>query len=208
MHLAREYSVQPDESEADLPTPHRCPLWVQYWLLNPLRRLFEPAGKLLGPHIEPGMVVVEPGCGFGYMTLPLARLVGPAGKVISVDVEPRAASRVQRRAQRAGLGERVIARSCTARDLGLAEYAGKVDRIVVVHTLHELEDLPGFLVQCRALLKPDEGRMLVVEPRGHVEPAQFDAMMALCRRAGFVKVDTPEVGRKRLSALLSPAAQP
>jgi ubiquinone/menaquinone biosynthesis C-methylase UbiE len=189
--------------DADQPAPHRCPFWMQYLLISPLRRLLEPTKKLLGPHLEPGMTVVEPGCGFGYCSLPMARMVGPAGKVISLDVEPRAVARLQKRARRAGLQDRVDARTCDPRDLSLADHAGQVDRVVVVHTLHEFEDLPGYLAQFRALLKPS-GQLVVVEPRGHVTPEQFDAMMATCRRAGFVELDQPDVGNKRMAALLAP----
>jgi ubiquinone/menaquinone biosynthesis C-methylase UbiE len=195
----------PTESEdANLPMPHRCPFWVQYLLISPLRRLLEPAKKLLGAHIEPGMTVVEPGCGFGYFSLPMARMVGPEGRVISLDIEPRAIARLERRARRAGLSERVIARTCEPLDMGIDEYAGQVDRVVVMHTLHELDDLPGHLAQFRALLKPD-GRLLVMEPRGHVSPEQFDAMMRCCEQAGFVELDPPDAGRKRLAALLAVA---
>jgi len=187
----------------ELPKPHRCPWWVQYLLVSPLRRLAEPPRKLVGKTVQPGMTVLDVGCGFGYLSLPLARMVGPAGRVISVDIEPRAIARLQRRARKAGLAERIDARVCQPRDLGLGAFQGKVDRVTVIHTLHELEDLPGFLAQVAALLKPT-GRMLVVEPRGHVEPAQFAAELVCCTRAGFRELERPALGRKRLAALLAP----
>jgi cyclopropane fatty-acyl-phospholipid synthase-like methyltransferase len=189
----------------DLPVPHRCPWWVQYWLISPLRRLVEPAAKLVGPYVEPGMTVLDVGCGFGYVSLPLAHMVGLEGRVLCVDVEPRAIARLERRAQRAGLAERIQARPCNPRDLGLADFAGQVDLVTVIHTLHELEDLPGFLAQVRTLLTAN-GRLLVVEPRGHVTKEQFAAMMDCCRQAGFEQLDPPEVGNKRLAALLAVCA--
>jgi len=54
----------------------------------------------------------------------------------------------------------------------------------VVHTLHEPADLPGFLVQAKRLLKPN-GRLLVVEPPGHVSRAQVEAELEVCRSGGF-----------------------
>jgi len=176
---------------------------VQYLLISPLRRLAEPPGRLVGPLVEPGMTVVDPGCGFGYLSLPLARMVGPRGRVVSVDVEPRAVTRLRQRAQRAGLAQRIDARACEPRDLGLADYAGAVDLVTVIHTLHEFEDLPGFLAQVARLLGPT-GRMLVVEPRGHIRPEHFTAELHCCRRAGFRELDPPDLGRKRLVALLAP----
>ena len=44
-----------------------------------------------------------------------------------------------------------------------------------------------------------------MEPRGHVKAEQFDSMMAVCRDAGFVQLDPPDVGKKRLGALLAVA---
>ena len=78
--------------------------------------------------------------------------------------------------------------------------------MTVIHTLHEFEDLPGFLAQVATLLKP-AGRLLVVEPRGHVRPEQFEAMMIRCRQAGFRLQETPQVGSKRFGALLVKAGQ-
>ncbi len=186
----------------DLPETHRCPWMVQYALISPLRRLLEPAKKLVGPYVKPGMTVVDPGCGFGYISLPIARMVGSEGRVISVDVEPRAVTKLQHRARKAGLADRIEAKACEPRDLGLAVYNGKVDLVTVIHTLHEFEDLPGFLSQVSALLKPT-GRLLVVEPRGHVSSESFAAELKCCRRAGFRELDPPDLGQKRLSALLA-----
>jgi len=53
------------------------------------------------------------------------------------------------------------------------------------------------------LLKPT-GRLLVVEPRGHVKPAEFQAMMEECRQAGFQQLEAPEIGNKQLAALHAP----
>ncbi len=186
-----------------LPEPHRCPWWAQYMLISPLRRLAEPPGKLFGKYVKPGMMVVDPGCGFGYATLPLARLVGPKGRVIGVDIEPRAVARLQKRARKAGLAERIEARACKTNDMGLAAYDGQIDLVTVIHTLHEFEDLPGFLAQIAALLKPT-GRMLVVEPGGHVKPEHFAAELQCCRLAGFREIERPVLGGKRLAALLAP----
>lgn len=133
----------------------------------------------------------------------MARMVGPAGKVLCVDIEPRAITRLLRRAREAGVAERIEARVCEPRDLGLADREGTVDLVTVIHTLHEFDDLPGFLAQVAALLKPT-GRMLVVEPPGHVKPEHFGAEIQFCRLAGFREMDLPALGRKRQACLLSP----
>ncbi len=193
-------------SVKDLPEPHRCPWLVQYMLVSPLRRLMEPPSKLVGSSVEPGMTVLDPGCGFGYISLALARMVGPSGRVISVDIEPRAIERLKRRARKAGLADRIEARPCQSQDLGLAEFAGQVDLVTVIHTLHEFEDLPGFLAQVDTVLKL-EGKMLVVEPPGHVKPEAFAAEMKVCKLAGFRELEPPVVSRKHQVALLVPSGR-
>jgi hypothetical protein len=78
--------------------------------------------------------------------------------------------------------------------------------VTVIHTLHEFEDLPGFLAQVAKVLEPEE-RMLVVEPSGHVKPKHFAAVLECCRLAGFRELDPPALGRKRVVALLEPLAR-
>ena len=184
-----------------LPESRTCPLWMQYLLLSPVRRWVESPVRLLGAYATPGMTVLEPGCGFGYFSLPLARMVGPEGRVVSVDLAPKAVARLKRRATKAGVAARMDVRSCGARELGLDEYRGQIDLVVMMNTLHEFEDIPGFLSQVRALLKPN-GRLLIVEPPGHVTPDNFAAELECCRRAGFRELTPPPYARRRPAALL------
>jgi 2-polyprenyl-3-methyl-5-hydroxy-6-metoxy-1,4-benzoquinol methylase len=184
----------------DLPEPHTCPWLLQYFLALPIRRLVESPERVLSHYIAPGMTVLEPGCGFGFFTLPMARMVGPEGKVVSVDIEPRAIEKLKRKAAIKGLVERLDARSCGPRDLGLTDYRGRIDLAVVMHMLHELEDIPEFLGQVTALLKPG-GKMLIAEPKGHVSPKSFAAELSLCRQAGFTEIDQLSRIRGRWAAL-------
>ena len=180
---------------------HRCPVWMHHLLANPLRKLVEAPEKLVGPHVRPGMTVLEPGCGFGFFSLPMAQMVGPGGKLLCVDVEPEAVARLRRRAEKAGLSARIEARLCSPKSLGLDEWRGRVDLVTVIHALHEFEDVPGFLAQAGSLLKPD-GRMLVIEPKGHVSPQAFSEELAVCRSVGFREVPYDGAPKNRLIALL------
>jgi ubiquinone/menaquinone biosynthesis C-methylase UbiE len=184
--------------------PHRCPMWVHYLLASPIRRLMDSPEKLLGPFVRSGMKVLEPGCGFGFFTIPLARMVGPEGTVVCVDVEPEAIARLTRRAEKARLGERIVARACSPTDLGVSSHAGQIDLVVVAYALHELEDIPGFLAQAASALKP-AGRMLVLEPKGHVAPEQFARELEECRGAGFRDVPLEGGPKGRLMALFERA---
>lgn len=191
-----------DINQNELPAHHTCPWLLQYVLAMPLRRLVESPEKTVGACVAPGMTVLEPGPGFGFFTLPMARMVGPGGKVVSVDIEPRAIEKLKSRAKKKGLGDRIDARPCGPRELGLEEYREKIDVAILMNVLHEMADIPGFLAQVTGLLKPG-GRMLLAEPKGHVSPRNFEAELELCRKAGFRVLDPPSCARGRPAALLA-----
>jgi len=152
------------------------------------------------------MLVIEPGPGMGFFTLELARLVGPQGRVVAVDVQERMLAALRRRAARAGLADRLETRLATPGDLGVADLAGQVDFALLFHMLHEVPDQAALLASVYAALKPD-GRLLLVEPRGHVSAAQFAASLALCRTVGLVSAYMAGVSQP-LRAVLSKPAQP
>ena len=104
-----------------------CPYWAGYLLINPLRKLFENPNKILGPFVQEGMIVLEPGCGMGYFTLPLAQMVGPKGRVVAVDIQPKMLSALRRRAQRAGLLDIIELRHSGEDGFGVKDLLGKVD---------------------------------------------------------------------------------
>ena len=101
---------------------HRvCPWWLGYFLVSPLRRLWQSPRRILSPHVSAGMTVIEPGCGMGFFTLELARLVGPRGKVIAIDLQSRMLAGLRRRAARAGLAERIEGRLVENASLGIED---------------------------------------------------------------------------------------
>lgn len=194
----------PNESSPFEPTPagggHVCPAWAGPLLCSPLRRLFERPETLLGDHVRPGMTVLEPGCGMGYFTLPIARMAGPAGRVVAVDLQPKMIEGLTRRARRAGLLERIEAFACTDGSLGFAARPGIVDLAVVIHVLHEVRDRQRFLEQVFHALRPG-GRLLLLEPKGHVSRATLDAELVLAQAAGFRPAGEP-LHRRSHGALL------
>lgn len=163
---------------------HVCPWWIGYFLLNPLRRLRESPTRLLGPYVRAGMTVLEPGCGMGYFTIDLARLVGPRGRVVAVDVQERMLAGLRRRAARAAVLERLDIRTAGPDGLGIGDLAGRVDLAAVLHMAHEVPDADAFFAELAAALRPG-GRVIVVEPRGHVSQEAFAATLAAAARQGL-----------------------
>jgi len=161
-----------------------CPFWVGYLLINPLRKLFENPYKLFGKLIREGMIVIEPGSGMGYFTIPLAEIVGPSGKVIAIDIEPKMIAVLEKRASNAGMIERIERRICESDRLPIEDLRERADLAAVMHMLHETPDQGRFLKEMYHALKKD-GKLLIIEPRGHVSKQDFENSIALAKRHGF-----------------------
>jgi SAM-dependent methyltransferase len=177
-----------------------CPWWIGYLLVSPLRRLLQDPATLLAPYVREGMTVLEPGPGMGFFTLEAARRVGPRGRVVAVDLQPRMLAALRRRAARAGLAERIETRQVSEDSLGVADLAGKVDVALALLMVHEVPDSGRLFEELRATLAPG-GRVLVVEPRGHVKAADFEASLDAAARAGLRRAPGPEVWRSFTAVL-------
>ncbi len=174
--------------------PHVCPAWLGYFLLNPLRKLFEDPERMLRGIVRQGMTVLEPGCGMGYFTIPMARMVGENGKILAVDIQPKMLSALKRRALKAGLSGRIEIRQAAVGSLGLEDLASRVDLVVAIHMVHEVADQESFLRQTWNVLKPN-GRLLLVEPQFHVSQKEMKKTVSLARAVGFDAVE----GMKRFT---------
>jgi 2-polyprenyl-3-methyl-5-hydroxy-6-metoxy-1,4-benzoquinol methylase len=183
---------------------HVCPWWIGWLLLSPLRRWLEHPERLLAPHIRAGMTVLEPGCGMGYFSLPLARMVGPAGRVLCVDLQPRMLAGLRRRAAKAGLSGRIEAIDGTLDEPALDGRRGTVDVAVAIHMVHEVPDVPAFLGRLAELLRPG-GRLLIIEPKGHVSAEAFAGTVRSGLAAGLVERGRPLGPEARAVLLERPA---
>lgn len=105
------------------------------------------AGKLL---LEPGMHVLDIGCGWGGMALTLARDYG--ARVTGVTLSQNQLATAQARAEKAGLAEQVEFRLIDYRKLD-----EKFDRVVSIGMLEHvgLPQLPTYFNRLHDLLAPD-----------------------------------------------------
>ncbi len=179
---------------------HVCPWWLGPVLASPLRKLWQDPRRILAPHVREGMTVLEPGPGMGFFTLELARLVGPAGRVVAVDLQERMLAGLRRRAERAGLQDRIEARRASDEGMGIHDLAGRVDLVLAFAVVHELPDAGRFFAELQPVLAPG-GKVLVAEPRGHVAPEAFEATLGAAERAGLRRAPGPQIAGS-LTALL------
>jgi SAM-dependent methyltransferase len=82
-----------------------CPVWLR-WLVeldNPFTKTNRAAVILEHAKLQPGMTVLDIGCGPGRLTIPAAGQVGPTGKVVALDLQPGMLRRVQEKVQAGNL---------------------------------------------------------------------------------------------------------
>lgn len=177
-----------------------CPAWLSFTLTNAFRRLVHDPISILRPFLAEGDTSIDVGCGPGFFTIPMARLVGPRGTVVAVDIQAGMLEKTRRRAERAGVQDRL--RLCLADETGL-RLDTCADFALVFWMAHEVDDLVRLFRDILAALKPD-GLCLLVEPRGHVGPKRYGEIVASAIAAGF---EARETGPIRLSraAVLRPA---
>ena len=106
--------------------------------------------------IEPGMTVVDYGCGPGRYAVEFAKLVGGKGSVIAVDVLEIALKETEKKLKKRELTN-VDLRLARGYDSGIAK--GAADIVCAVDMFHHVEPAP-FLAEVRRILKP-EGRLII-----------------------------------------------
>ena len=180
---------------------HRvCPWWLGYFLLNPFRRLGQDPRKLLEAYVREGMRVLEPGPGMGFFTLELLRMVGNSGCVIAVDIQPKMLAKLERRATKAGLRDRLNARLVSADSMNIEDLHGSVDFILAFAVVHEFPDALRFFTEVAAAAKLG-AQLLIAEPSGHVKKEEFEAELRAAEQVGYRIVGHPDIRRSQTALL-------
>ncbi len=131
-----------------------CPVWLR-WMVemdNPFTKANQAAVIVRHLDLQPGMAVLDAGCGPGRLTLPVARAVGPQGTVVAMDIQAGMLSRVREKARVENLGNIRFVQA------GVGE--GKLqrnhfDRALLVTVLGEIPDREAALKEIHGALKPD-----------------------------------------------------
>ena len=130
-----------------------CPVWLR-WLVeldNPFTKTNRAAVIVEHLGLEPGMAVLDVGCGPGRLTIPVAKQVGEQGEVVAMDIQPGMLNRAQQKAQaadltnirflHAGVGEGKLERN-------------QFDRALLVTVLGEIPNREAAMKEIFDALKP------------------------------------------------------
>jgi ubiquinone/menaquinone biosynthesis C-methylase UbiE len=174
---------------------HRvCPWWLGYFLASPLRRFLYDPEEVLGPYIREGINVLDLGCGMGFFSLPIAKLTGRRGKVFCIDLQEKMIRGLVKRAKKAGLSDRIEARTCRQDSLEVNDLAGKIDFALAFALVHEVPDKERLFAEIFDTLNKN-GKFMIVEPSGHVSKKDFEETVSLAQNAGFEALSEVKIRR-------------
>lgn len=176
-----------------------CPWWLGYFLLIPIRKFGHNPDKILGGHIREGMNVLDFGSAMGYFSLPLAKMTGDKGSVYCVDIQEKMLEKLQKRANKAGVGQ-IIKPRLVGKTYNTGELQDKIDFAMLFAVAHEVPDKEKLFADLYAMLKTG-GKVLFAEPKGHVSPEEFEKSLQLAQSAGFRTTEDKPMP-KGLSAFL------
>jgi ubiquinone/menaquinone biosynthesis C-methylase UbiE len=154
---------------------------------NGFRRIFQSPKKIVGEYIKKGDTVIDMGCGPGFFSIDMAEMVGLGGRVMAVDLQEHMLQKVKKKATRHGVLEQMEFHQCESNTIGLER---KVDFILCYYMIHETTDPRSFLLELKGLLKPN-AKILVVEPKIHVNQQAFEKMVEDAEGVGLKVMDFP-----------------
>lgn len=162
------YEVRQDEAFAALRDEERFKtltrkIWLAgyLWLLErPERDDYQKPEEVMRVlALRPGERVADLGAGSGYFTFRLARAVGPEGRVRALDVNDTLLELLRSRVADSGLTNVEVAK--VERDDPKLPPGG-VDTILMVDTLHYIQDRPAYARKLAAGLAPG-GRVVIID---------------------------------------------
>lgn len=193
---------------AATPAPHRHDATathsfhdVDHWVKvfdDPARDEWQkPAEVVAALGLKPGMTVADVGAGTGYFSRWLARAVGAGGAVFAVEIEPNLVVHLRDRAEKEGTAN-VVPVLGSAADPRLPP-AG-VDLVLIVDTLHHVDDRPGYLRRLRGALAPG-GRVAVIDFEKEKSPVgppiehrlERERVLEAFALAGYRLVEAPDL---------------
>lgn len=165
---------------------------------NPERRAaMPPETTLVKAGIKPGDIVLDIGCGMGYLAVPASQMVGPKGMVYALDISGVMLAEIRSKTASTGIFNIQTVQASHGK-LNIPEAAYTL--ALLVNVLHEVEDKKTFLTEVAAALKPGV-QLAVIEWRKmetregppFSERISEDEMQVLLKKAGFTEPDAQEL---------------
>ncbi|HWQ33683.1 MAG TPA: class I SAM-dependent methyltransferase [Blastocatellia bacterium] len=140
--------------------------------------------------IKPGQRIADLGAGSGLFTRPIAGKLAGKGIVYAIDIDPELLKYIEKTAQEQKLSNiRTVLGSET--DPKLPE---PVDLIVIIDTLHHIQNQPNYLKNLKRYLRPD-GRIAIIDftndwPAGHEKMKYtLDDLEGWMKAAGYKRTE-------------------
>lgn len=137
-----------------------APAWLEAVSSLPVALVYKAESyKLLNP--QPGMTLLDVGCGIGDDARTLAPLLAPGGRAIGVDADPQMIAAAKARQQASGSPIPIEFVQANGEDLPLAADLADIARLDRV--LQHVQSPRRLLGEVERVLKPG-GRVVLVEP--------------------------------------------
>ena len=163
---------------------HKHAFWFDIWL----RRIFQSPKKIVGEYVKPGNRVADIGCGPGYFSIDMAKMVGITGQVVCIDLQVEMLEMAKKKARKHNVMDRMTFHRSEPGRINIKNTT--VDFILAFYMMHETTNPTGFMKEMKEMLDPD-GKILVVEPRYHIDQKEYEYMLSQGNEAGLKVIDKP-----------------
>ena len=130
-----------------------CPSWL-HWMVemdNPFTKTNRASVIIENLGLEPGMKVLDAGCGPGRVTIPLAQKIGPQGVVVAMDIQEGMLNRIREKVRGANVHNIQFLQEGLGN--GKLEH-NQFDRALLVTVLGEIPNREAALKEIFDALKP------------------------------------------------------
>ena len=163
-----------------------APAFIGFFLDSDYRRCIQPPeGIISGAGIQPGMHVLEIGCGSGGYTTFVARAVGPEGWVDALDIQPNMLAQIENKLKRPEFQDinNITLHQASAYQLPFED--GELDLVYLIAVLAEIPDQIRALTEIKRVLKPG-GILAVSELLPDPDYPLRSTTVRKGKKAGFV----------------------